>query len=96
MYNTMKCEERLGRAASALRVKKSLRFVSISTTRLYQCHCISEMCSFQKARDALLVAYDSSLIDDDEFVLLYDSYRSKNPELPYQLFQILFRGYGRR
>ena len=35
-------------------------------------------------RDALLVSYDSSLIDDDEFVLLYDACRSKNPELPYQ------------
>ena len=70
-YNAMNCEERLGRAASALRIKKSLRLGSISTTRLYQCHCIGEMCSFQKARDALLVAYDSSLIDSDEFVLLY-------------------------
>ena len=75
----MKCEERLGRAVSVLHVKKSLRFVSISTMRLYQYHCISKMCSSQKARDALLVAYNSALTDD-EFVRCC----LKNPELPHQ------------
>ena len=39
------------------------------------------MCSFQKARDGLLAAYDTSLIDDDEFMLLYDACRSKKSKV---------------
>ena len=41
------------------------------------------MASFRKARDATLVAYDSSLIDDEVFIALYDSCYSGNPELPF-------------
>lgn len=41
------------------------------------------MSSFKTARNALVVAYDDSLIDDEEFVALYDVCRSKNPELPH-------------
>ena len=44
------------------------------------------MCSFKKTRDAVLLAYDSSLIDEEELLLLYDSCRSKNPELPYKKY----------
>ena len=80
----MKCDERLGRAAFGLRVEKIVKIcvdfynatVSVS---LYQRNVL-----VSKTRDALLVAYDSSLIDNDEFVLLYNACRSKNPELPYQ------------
>ena len=43
------------------------------------------MCSFKKARDDVVLAYDSSNIDDSEFVVLYDIVcRGKNPELPFE------------
>ena len=39
--------------------------------------------SFRETRDALLVAYNSNLISDEEFVLLYDINKSKNPDFPF-------------
>ena len=40
--------------------------------------------SFKDARDALVLYYDNGVIDDEEFCLLYDANRSKNPEFPYE------------
>ena len=40
--------------------------------------------SFQHARDALVLCHDNRVIDDEEFCLLYDANRSKNPEFPYE------------
>ena len=40
--------------------------------------------SFKLTRDLLLESYDEGVIDDDEFLLLYDQNRSKNPEFPYK------------
>ena len=40
--------------------------------------------SFKHARDALVLCYDNGVIDDEEFYLLYDANRSKNPEFPYE------------
>ena len=37
----------------------------------------------KKVREGLLLAYDSDLINVDEFVLLYNVNKSKNPDLPY-------------
>lgn len=37
-------------------------------------------------RDVLVLAYDCKLLDDIEFVLLYDLNRPKNPQLPYWSF----------
>ena len=42
------------------------------------------MCSFKKAREAVLFHYADSVVDDDEFMLLYDVCHSKNPEFPYK------------
>jgi hypothetical protein len=33
------------------------------------------------------LAYDSSFIDEDEFILLYDMSHSKKPKLPYQNYE---------
>ena len=41
------------------------------------------MASFRETREALLLAFDQNLINDEEFVLLYDLNRSKNPDYPY-------------
>ena len=40
--------------------------------------------SFKRARDALVLCHDNGIIDDEEFCLLYDANRSKNPEFPYE------------
>ena len=37
----------------------------------------------RQIREILLLSYDNNLIDDEEFVLLYDSSKSKNPDFPY-------------
>ena len=41
------------------------------------------MPSFRENRIALLHAYDDEVINDEEFVLLYDANTSKNIDLPY-------------
>ena len=41
------------------------------------------MTSFRETRVALLDAFSDDTIDEDEFVLLYDAQKSKNPELSY-------------
>ena len=42
------------------------------------------MTSFRDARNLLFQSYDDGIIDDDEFILLYDANTSKNPEFPYE------------
>ena len=44
------------------------------------------MPSFKDTRDFVLLLYDMKLITDDEFGLLYDTYRSPNLDLPYDSF----------
>jgi len=44
------------------------------------------MSSFKEVRELLLVAYDSDVINDEEFLVLYENYRSKNPEFPYNSY----------
>ena len=42
------------------------------------------MASFHKAQIALLDAYMNGLLDDDEFLVLQQAHKSKNPEFPYE------------
>ncbi|XP_073251791.1 uncharacterized protein [Porites lutea] len=42
------------------------------------------MVSFREARIALLDAYTDGLLDDDEFLVLWQAHKSKNPEFPYE------------
>ena len=44
------------------------------------------MTSFKDARNLLLENYDG-IIDDDEFILLYEENFSKNPEFPYEYYE---------
>lgn len=37
------------------------------------------MCSFKATQEALLLAFDSGIIDEEEFLLLYEKNTSKNP-----------------
>ena len=41
------------------------------------------MATFREIRDCLLFSHESNIINDEEFVLLYDEYHSKNLEIPY-------------
>jgi len=37
-------------------------------------------------REMLLIASDSKIISDEEFLVLWESYQSKNPEFPYSSY----------
>ena len=41
------------------------------------------MASFRETRVALLYAFSDDTIDEEEFVLMYDAQKSKNPEFSY-------------
>ena len=45
--------------------------------------------SFQDSRNALLAAHEDGIIDDEEFVLLYEQNTSKNPCCPYEEYSDL-------
>ena len=53
------------------------------------------MTSFKDARNLLLESYNDGSIDDDEFILLYEENFSKNPEFPYEEYNLFdLRHYG--
>ena len=45
------------------------------------------MTSFKDIRTYLAIAHDDGLIDDEDFLLLYSEYSSKNPDFPYDLHE---------
>ena len=45
------------------------------------------MISFKDARNLLLESYNDGIIDDNEFILLYEGNFSKNPEFPYEDYE---------
>ena len=45
------------------------------------------MGTFREAREALLLANDLDLIDDEEMLLLYDLNRSKDLDIPYWKYE---------
>ena len=47
------------------------------------------MLYFREIRDICLGAYSFDIIDDAEFVLLYDLYKLKNPDIPYWHYENL-------
>ena len=44
------------------------------------------MSSFKEVRELLLVAYDSEIINGEEFLVLFENYRSRNPQYPYNSY----------
>ena len=42
--------------------------------------------SFRDARICVVDAYDDGIIDDDDFLLLFRSLKSKNPDFPYEQY----------
>jgi len=45
------------------------------------------MTSFKETRDALLLAFDDGIIDEEEFLILYDQHTSKNPNFGYEDYE---------
>ena len=45
--------------------------------------------SFTKVRDALIYALADDILDEEEFVLLYDAYNSANPSYPYWEYRMI-------
>ena len=43
--------------------------------------------SFKDLRKALMLSYEENIISDEEFLLLYDEYSSKNPEFQYSDYE---------
>ena len=69
-----------GVLCAAFRLKKSnnKREAKLSTVPLF-----AKMTSFRKTRDELLLSFCEGIVNEDEFLLLYDVNKSKNPEYPY-------------
>ena len=42
--------------------------------------------AFKDLRNSLIISYDDGFIDDEEFVLLYDLYSSKDLDFPYNAY----------
>ena len=47
-----------------------------------------KMNKFKTCREILLLSYADNNISDEQFVPLYDCYRSKNPAFGYQSFDV--------
>ena len=45
------------------------------------------MVSFKEFRDLLILLYANNSISDAEFVLLYETFASKNPDFPYDSYE---------
>ena len=45
------------------------------------------MVSFKEFRDLLILLYADNIISDAEFVLLYETFTSKNPDFPYDSYE---------
>ena len=46
----------------------------------------SVMASFKEFRQTLLLYYDADLISDEDFIILYDSFSSRNPDFAYDSY----------
>lgn len=45
-----------------------------------------KLASFRDVREALILSWDDEIISDDDFILLYDCFTSKNPYFPYETY----------
>ena len=47
---------------------------------------VLSMAAFEDFRQLLILYYDANFINDEDFVLLYDMFPSRNPSFPYYEF----------
>ena len=43
-----------------------------------------DMASFKEIRELLLLSFENETINDEEFLLLSEQFKSKNPDFPYE------------
>ena len=61
--------------------KLKLKVATLPTT--YSAVEFTLKMSFQKVRDDLIYCFADGILDEEEFVLLYDAYKSTNSIYPY-------------
>ena len=75
---------RIGSRVSFLaRKRKVTQCVVLRRRRLLVLRLVALAMAFKIVRNLLLINHNDGFIDDDEFVLLYDLFASKNLDFPY-------------
>ena len=54
-----------------------------SKTRRHPFAPFLKMAGLRETREMLLLAHADGLVDDEEFILLFDINKSRNPDFPY-------------
>ena len=72
---------RIGSRVSFLARKRQC--VVLRRRRLLVLRLVALAMAFKNVRNLLLINHNDGFIDDDEFVLLYDLFASKNLDFPY-------------
>ena len=71
--------------ASGRKLKRALLYDRSAESQETQSN-VREMASFKELRDLLVISYDGKIISDEEFLLLYETFQSKNPDFDYESF----------
>ena len=72
-----------------INVKQQTKFAaatSVANSVSYENKLCESMSSFNDMRNLLLFLYYSESISDKEFLTLYESYSSNNPDFPYSAY----------
>ena len=66
--------------------RKAKQCVVFRRRRLLVLRLVALATAFKNVRNLLLINHNDGFIDDDEFVLLYDLFASKNLDFPYDSY----------
>ena len=78
---------RIGSRVSFLAGKRKVKqCVVLRRRRLLVLRLVALAMAFKNVRNLLLINHNDGFIDDDEFVLLYDLFASKNLDFPYDSY----------
>ena len=84
---TLHIQERLDRGfgfrRENLKVKRTILREDDGILSHYK-FCLSM--AFKDLRNSLIISYDDGFIEDEEFILLYDLYSSKDLDFPYDVY----------
>ena len=78
---------RIGSRVSFLAGKRKVKqCVVLSRRRLLVLRLVALSMAFINVRNLILINHNNGFVDDDEFVLLYDLFASKNLDFPYDSY----------
>ena len=80
------CDVSVTKIGSLLWRQSGNQWLFVNKVKVLGCSCRIEATktpSFRENRTSLLCAFDSGVINEEEFVLLYDINTAKSPDLPY-------------